>query len=230
MIEIKDLVKIYSNKFVTTQVLNGIDLQIKDGEFLSIIGPSGAGKSTLLYQISLLDKPTAGQILVDGQVVTDLNEEKATEFRLNNYGFIFQDYALVPEMTVLENVILPSMMQGLPREEITKIGKEILITLGMEKNMDKLPSQLSGGEQQRVSIARAIAKKPRILFADEPTANLDTARSREVIAILHELHKQGQTIVMVTHEPEFAQSADRIVEIRDGKIVNDRKGEGKFTE
>lgn len=230
MIEIKDLVKIYSNKFVTTQVLNGIDLQIKDGEFLSIIGPSGAGKSTLLYQVSLLDKPTAGQILVDGQVVTELNEEKATEFRLNNYGFIFQDYALVPEMTVLENVILPSLMQGLPREEITKIGKEILTTLGMEKNMDKLPSQLSGGEQQRVSIARAIAKKPRILFADEPTANLDTARSREVIAILHELHKQGQTIVMVTHEPEFAQSADRIVEIRDGKIVNDRKGEGKFVE
>ena len=230
MIEIKDLVKVYSNQFITTQVLNGIDLQIKDGEFLSIIGPSGAGKSTFLYQVSLLDKPTSGQILVDGQVLTDLNEEQATEFRLNNYGFIFQDYALVPEMTVIENVILPSLMQGLPREEIMKTGRDILITLGMEKNMDKLPSQLSGGEQQRVSIARAIAKKPRILFADEPTANLDTVRSREVIAILHELHKQGQTIVMVTHEPEFAQSADRIVEIRDGKIVSDRRGEGKFVE
>lgn len=222
MIKIEKLTKSYMTNGVETQVLKGVSLYIPTGQFVAIIGPSGAGKSTLLYQMSLLDKPTSGSVTVDETLVSDFNETQATAFRLRNFGFVFQDYSLVPELTALENIITPILMKGIPEKEAVRRAREIMVTLEGERLAHKTPSQMSGGEQQRVSIGRAIADKPKILFADEPTASLDTVRSEEVIEALLKLNReQAQTIVMVTHELEYAQRADRIIELKDGIIVGD---------
>ncbi len=218
IIKTKNLIKTFTDGDKETHVLKGIDLEIDQGEFISIIGRSGAGKSTLLYQISLLDKPTSGEIIIDGEDVHNLSEEERTRFRLDNLGYVFQDYALLPDLTAIENVALPLLMQGVDKTEAYKRAKEVLDQVGLQGKYENIPSKLSGGQQQRVSIARAIAHNPTILFADEPTANLDNESSLLILKIFKELHKAGQTIVMVTHEKEYTSVADRVIEMKDGVI------------
>lgn len=219
MITAKNIIKTFQNGTVETQVLKGVNLDIQSGEFVAIMGKSGAGKSTLLYQLGLLDHPTSGAVIIDGQDITEFSEIERTKFRLDHLGYIFQDYALVPELTAIENVLVPLLMQGKSTDEATKIARASLERIGLGHRENNLPSQLSGGEQQRVSIARAISHNPKILFADEPTANLDTASSESVMEIFKELHKNGQTIVMVTHEPEYTVHCDRVVTVVDGNIA-----------
>lgn len=222
MIEVTNLIKNYGKGEVITKVLRGIDLTIPAGQFVAIMGKSGAGKSTLMYQMSLLDRPTSGTISIDGIVVDDFSEKERTTFRLNKLGFIFQDYALLPELNAVENVEIPLMMLGLSNAEARAKATAGLEAVGLGHRLYNRPSQMSGGEQQRVSIARAIAQKPDILFADEPTASLDSTSSEDVMRVMCELHqKQGQTIVMVTHEPEYAEFAERIITLEDGQIVSD---------
>lgn len=220
MITVKNLIKTYTNGSIETKVLKGVDMNIKAGEFVAIMGKSGAGKSTLMYQISLLDQPTSGSITVNKTDILSLSEKERTDFRLHNLGYVFQDYALVPELHALENVALPLLMQGFEKHEAFAKAKEALDKVSLGHRLKNRPNQLSGGEQQRVSIARAVAGNPTILFADEPTANLDSVSSKAVIEILSELHKQGQTIVMVTHEKEYTYPCDRIIFLDDGKIVS----------
>ena len=220
MIQVKNITKEFQNGDVLTQVLKGVSLEINSGEFVAIMGKSGAGKSTLMYQMSLLDHPTSGEIFVDNQEVTMLSHDDRTKFRLDNLGYIFQDYALVPELTAVENIMVPLLMQGKSESEAKNIAIGSLEKIGLAHRENNLPSQLSGGEQQRVSIARAVAHNPKILFADEPTANLDSESSKAVIDIFRSLHAAGQTIVMVTHEPEYTTYCDRVITLSDGKIIN----------
>jgi putative ABC transport system ATP-binding protein len=221
MISVKNLTKSYKSGAGELTVLKNLDLQVKEGEFLSIIGKSGSGKSTLLYQIGLLDTPNTGEIIIDGTNVGELSHEERTRFRLNSLGYVFQDYALIPELTAFENVLIPLLQQGHDKVTAGEMATKSLERIGLGHRLNNLPSQLSGGEQQRVSIARAIAHRPRIIFADEPTANLDTDTSKSVLDTFLDLHKQGQTIVMVTHEEEYAIMTDRIVKLSDGHIVSD---------
>ena len=223
MIEVKNLKKSFKDGNKTTEVLKGIDFLTKSGEFVAIMGRSGAGKSTLLYQMSLLDEPTSGEIFIDGKDVLSLTTSEKTNFRLSKLGYVFQDYALLPEMTALENVVLPLLMQNIFEKKAYQKATVALIKVGLEKRLDNLPSQLSGGEQQRVSIARAIAHEPDILFADEPTANLDNESSRIIMDIFKELHKGGQTIIMVTHEVEYSKFAERIIHLDNGRIISEEK-------
>ncbi len=219
MITVNNITKTFKNGDVETHVLKGIDVQIKSGEFVAIMGKSGAGKSTLMYQMSLLDHPTTGEIIVDGKNVTNLSHDERTQFRLDNLGYIFQDYALVPELTAIENIMVPLLMQGKSDDEAMSIAKNSLEKIGLGHRENNLPSQMSGGEQQRVSIARAVAHNPKILFADEPTANLDNVSSQVVMDIFKNLHNQGQTIVMVTHEKEYTAFCDRVITISDGQVL-----------
>lgn len=224
MITAKKLTKTYTTGEIVTPVLRGIDLEIKKGEFVAIMGKSGAGKSTLLYQISLLDIPTSGEIVVADTDILKLSETERTNYRLSKLGYIFQDYALVPELTAEENVAIPLLMQGLDFDVAMKRARTIIDNIDMVGKYKNRPNQLSGGQQQRISIARAIVQDPEILFADEPTANLDSASSEQVIDLMHALHQKGQTIVMVTHEPEYTKYCDRIIYLEDGKITsNDYK-------
>ncbi len=223
MIETKKLTRTFKNGDVETRVLKGIDFVARDGEFIAVRGRSGAGKSTFLYQMSLLDDPTSGSIIIDGQNSERMTAYQKMLFRLVTFGYVFQDYALLPELTALENVALPLLMQGMSKKYAYAEAAEALSRVNLEKRLRNLPSQLSGGEQQRVSIARAVAHKPKILFADEPTANLDRDSSAPVMEIFKELHKKGQTIIMVTHEDEYAKAADRIVHLDDGVIVSDSR-------
>lgn len=222
MIKINNITKDFTNGTVITHVLRGINLEIPDGQFLAIVGPSGAGKSTLMYQMSLLDSPSSGSIFIDDTEITALDDTSAIQYRLENLGFVFQDYALIPELTALENIALLGLMQGVNYEVVKKEAMSILKSFNLHEQATHLPSQLSGGEQQRVSIARAIIKKPKILFADEPTASLDSDMSAQVMKVFLDLNKKGQTIVMVTHEEEYAVMADRIVRVKDGQIVDDK--------
>lgn len=222
MIKVKNVTKDFISGTVVTRVLRGVDLEIPDGQFVAIVGPSGAGKSTLMYQMGLLDTPTTGSIFVDDKEVSALDDASAIQYRLENYGFVFQDYALIPELTALENVTLLGLMQGVDYEIVKKEAIAILESFNLKKQINHLPSQLSGGEQQRVSVARAIIKKPKILFADEPTASLDSDMSAQVMKVFLDLNRKGQTIVMVTHEEEYAAMSDRIVRVKDGKIVDDK--------
>lgn len=223
MIKVKDLKKSFKSGDSELVVLDGLNFEVKEGEFLSITGRSGSGKSTLLYQLSLLDHPNSGLIYIDGIEVSSFSTEKRSKIRLKELGYIFQDYALIPDLTALENVMIPLFMQGFDRKEAEKKSLEALGKLDLIGKINNLPNQLSGGEQQRVSIARAIAHEPKIIFADEPTANLDTETSSVVLKAFLDLHKSGQTIVMVTHEIEYAKLTDRTITLRDGKIISDYK-------
>jgi putative ABC transport system ATP-binding protein len=223
MIEIKNLKKSFKDGDSTTEILKGIDFVAQSGEFIAIMGRSGAGKSTLLYQMSLLDKPTSGEITIDGVDILSLSTAERTSFRLSELGYVFQDYALLPEMTAIENVALPLLMQNIPEKIAYQKATDSLVRVGLEKRLNSLPSKLSGGEQQRVSIARAIAHEPKILFADEPTANLDNESSRIVMDFFKDLHKSGQTIIMVTHEVEYSKFAERTIRLDDGKIISIEK-------
>ena len=220
IIETRRLTKSYTTGDVVTPVLKGIDLVVARNEWLAIMGRSGAGKSTLMYQISLLDEPTSGEIYLDGKEAHRMTEKEKMRHRLYKFGFVFQDYALMPELTALENVTIPLLMEQLAPAVATHKAEEALRKVGLGHRLGNLPSQLSGGEQQRVSIARAIAEKPEILFADEPTANLDHESSKTVMNLFEDLHKEGQTIIMVTHEEEYGRLADRIIRLEDGQIVS----------
>jgi len=204
-------------------VLKGISLDIASGEFVAIIGPSGAGKSTLMYQLSLLDEPTSGEVELDGVKTSGLSQKEKTSFRLAELGYVFQDYALLPDLTAVENIALPMLMQGMRKQDALVRAQKALLRIDMGEKANSLPSQLSGGQQQRVSIARAIAHEPHIVFADEPTANLDSENGQRVMESFLALNKEGQTIVMVTHEAEYARHAKRIITMRDGVIVSDEK-------
>lgn len=219
MISVKNVTKIYTIGQNEVRALDDVTLDIKDGEFVAIIGPSGSGKSTLLYQLSALDSPTSGQVIFDEVVLSDLAPAQLGLFRLHNLGYIFQDYAILPELTALENVMLPILMQGCYRQQAKDLAMAALAQVGLESRVNNLSSQLSGGEQQRVAVARAIVNKPRVIFADEPTANLDSVKSRQILDLLVSFNKNGQTVVMVTHEMEYANLAGRIIEIKDGKIT-----------
>jgi len=202
-------------------ILKGIDMDVAQGEFVAIMGKSGAGKSTLMYQLSVLDEPTDGTIIVDDTNVVALSEAEQTAFRLNTLGYVFQNYALVPDLSAEENVMLPLLMRGQSKTEAKQNARQAIDGVGLEGKYLNLPAELSGGEQQRVSIARAVAGKPKILFADEPTANLDTVSGVQVIDLIAKLNKEeGQTVVMVTHEREYAMGCDRIINMEDGQITN----------
>lgn len=223
MIETKNLVKSFRDGERETRVLKGINFLVRDGEFVAIMGRSGAGKSTLLYQMSLLDEPTEGDVVIEGRAARTMSGDEQITFRLEKFGYVFQDYALLPDLTALENVALPLLMKGMTSGEAEAKAEAALTQVNLGTRLGNLPGQLSGGEQQRASIARAIAHKPKVLFADEPTANLDLESSATVMKLFKELHDAGQTIIMVTHEDEFAKFAERIVKIDDGKIVSDTR-------
>jgi putative ABC transport system ATP-binding protein len=223
MIEITDLRKIYRMGTVEVKALDGVTLTIEKGEFLGIMGPSGSGKTTLLHMLGLLDLPTSGKIIIDGMDISQFTDYEKTMFRLYKLGYVFQDYALVPDLTVMENVSLPAMLRKDRTEEQTKMDSfGILQKIGLCDRRDHLPRELSGGQQQRVSLARAMVNKPDILFADEPCANLDTENSRLVLDLFREINESmHQTIVMVSHEDWHKEYFHRIVKMRDGKIVSD---------
>lgn len=223
LIQAKNIYRTFGQGELTTTVLKNVSLTIHSGEFVAIMGKSGAGKSTLMYQLSILDHPTSGSVIIDSIDPSQLTEHEQTEFRLNTLGYIFQDYALVPDLSSAENCMLPLLMKGEDWQEARKKAIEMLASVGLDGKAENLPSQLSGGEQQRVAIARAIAGKPKIIFADEPTANLDTISGNTIINLLGELNKKGQTIVMVTHEEEYTKLCNRIIRMEDGVIIKEDK-------
>ena len=221
MISAKNIIRTFTTGDIVTPVLKGIDVSVKEGEFVAIMGKSGAGKSTLLYQLSVLDEPTRGSVVVNGVDVISLNEKEKTAFRLNTLGYVFQNYALVPDLSAEENVMLPLLMGGHRTDEARMVAKQAIDAVGLEGKYKNLPAQLSGGEQQRISIARAVAGKPKILFADEPTANLDSVSGAQIIELITKLNKESkQTVVMVTHEREYALGCDRIIHMEDGLVTD----------
>lgn len=225
IIEAKNIHRKFGKGDLVAHILKGIDVTIEQGEFVAIMGKSGAGKSTLMYQLSALDEPTEGEILIDETDIIGLTEKERTEFRLNTLGYVFQDYALVPDLSSQENVMMPLLMRGVTWKDAAVKANESLDAVGLPGKYNNLPGELSGGEQQRVAVARAIAGNPKILFADEPTANLDTVSGKQVIELLTKLHKEQQlTIVMVTHEPEYARYCNRIIYIEDGVVVDEKRG------
>ena len=221
ILETKDLRKIYGSGDTEVKALDGVNLSVENGEFVAIVGTSGSGKSTLLHMLGGLDRPTSGSVTVDGKNIFELKDEALTIFRRRKIGFVFQSYNLVPVLNVYENIVLPIQLDGREADE-DFIGK-IVKTLGLDGRLDALPSQLSGGQQQRVAIARALAAAPAIILADEPTGNLDSKTSQDVLGLLKVTsQKFSQTIVMITHNEEIAQLADRIIRIEDGRIVKAR--------
>lgn len=223
MITIKNLSKIFQNGDSEIRAIDDLSFVIQDGEFLTISGKSGSGKSTLLYQLGLLDNQTSGDVIIDGVNTKDLNETQKSLLRLSTLGYIFQDYAILPSLTALENVLIPLLMLGFSDSEAKEKAIKALEKVGLSNRMHNLPSQLSGGQQQRVSIARAISHNPKVLFADEPTANLDTETGNSIMELFVKLNKEGQTIVMITHETDFTSQSDRTIYMTDGKIIEDIK-------
>jgi putative ABC transport system ATP-binding protein len=222
IVQTKNLVKTYKADTPSPVfALKGVDLHLRQGEFVALMGRSGSGKSTFLHQIALLDKPTSGYIEIDGMDVSKLTEKERAEFRLKKLGYVFQDYALIPELNLYENISLPMRALGQKKNQYNKNVLEIIKRVELNGRENNLPSELSGGEQQRVSIARAIVNKPQILFADEPTANLDSEAANIVLKIMKELvDKYNQTIIMVTHEPDDKKYVDRVIWLKDGKLQN----------
>ena len=221
VLETKDLRKVYGTGDTEVRALDGVDLTVEQGEFVAVVGTSGSGKSTLLHMLGGLDRPTSGTVSVDGRDIFSLKDEELTIFRRRKIGFVFQNYNLVPVLSVYENIVLPIQLDG--QKPDAAYVDQIIETLGLEKKLRNLPNNLSGGQQQRVAIARALAAKPAIILADEPTGNLDSKTSQDVMALLKiTSEKFAQTIVMITHNEEIAQMADRIIRIEDGKIRSSR--------
>ena len=214
----KNLVKTYqaAEEF---RALDGVSLQIEEGEFVSIMGPSGCGKSTRLNILGLLDEPSQGEYLLNGTPTAHMNDLHRSRMRRENIGFIFQSFNLMPRLSVLENIALPMRYTDTPRHEILPRARELAKRVGLESKLSNTPLQLSGGQCQRVACARALANNPRIILADEPTGNLDSKSSKDVIDLLHELNKNGLTLVMVTHDPKLAENTHRVIRMKDGKIV-----------
>ena len=218
ILQTKELKKCYGSGDTLVKALDGVDLSVENGEFVAIVGTSGSGKSTLLHMLGGLDRPTSGSVAVDGQEIISLKDEALTIFRRRKIGFVFQAYNLVPVLSVYENIVLPIQLDG-GRVDRAYVN-QIIAALGLEHKLNNLPSQLSGGQQQRVAIARALATKPAILLADEPTGNLDSKTSQDVLSLMKVTgQKFAQTMVMITHNEEIAQMADRIIRIEDGRIV-----------
>ena len=221
ILETNNLRKIYGSGDTEVRALDGVNLSVENGEFVAIVGTSGSGKSTLLHMLGGLDRPTSGSVTVDGKNIFSLKDEALTIFRRRKIGFVFQSYNLVPVLNVYENIVLPIQLDGRKVDE--KFIGQIVKTLGLDGRLDALPNQLSGGQQQRVAIARALAAAPAIILADEPTGNLDSKTSQDVLSLLKVTsQKFSQTIVMITHNEEIAQLADRIIRIEDGRIVTKR--------
>ena len=221
ILETADLSKIYGQGDTAVHALDGVSIKVEKGEFVAVVGTSGSGKSTLLHMLGGLDRPTSGSVMVDGRDIVLLRDEELTIFRRRKIGFVFQNYNLVPVLNVYENIVLPVELDGVEPDETYIRG--IVATLGLESKLTSLPGQLSGGQQQRVAIARALAAKPAILLADEPTGNLDSRTSQDVLSLLKVSgQKYQQTMVMITHNEEIAQMADRIIRIEDGRIVERR--------
>ena len=218
ILETKDLRKVYGSGDTEVRALDGVDLTVEKGEFVAVVGTSGSGKSTLLHMLGGLDRPTGGTVTVDGKELSAMRDEELTIFRRRKIGFVFQNYNLVPVLNVYENIVLPIQLDGKAPDR--DYVDRIIETLGLEAKLQNLPNNLSGGQQQRVAIARALAAKPAIILADEPTGNLDSATSLDVMGLLKvTAQKFSQTIVMITHNEELAQMADRIIRIEDGRIV-----------
>ena len=225
LIEIKDMYKIYNPGENEVRAIDGISLSIEKGEFVAIVGHSGSGKSTLMNMLGLLDVPSSGTYLLDGDDVSDLTDDEQSEIRNKQIGFIFQGFNLIPSLTAKGNVELPLIYRGVKREERESLAVDALTRVGLEKRMNHLPAQMSGGQQQRVAIARAVAAKPPIILADEPTGNLDSRSGEEVMKILHELNNEGRTVILITHDNEIADNplTKRVIRIHDGKIIEDIK-------
>ena len=222
-ITISHISKIYRSEAMETIALDDVSFTIKKGEFVAIMGPSGSGKSTLMHILGALDVPTSGTYILDGQNVENLTDDELAVIRNKKIGFIFQAFNLLPRTTVLQNVMLPMRYAGVPLEERIAIASKYLEMVGLGKRMDHMSNQISGGQQQRVAIARALAMDPAMLLADEPTGNIASAQAEEVMAIFQEINKKGHTIVMITHEPDIAEHAKRVIYVRDGKVVKDVK-------
>ena len=234
IIDLQGIVKrFYIGKPNELEILHGIDLQVQEGQFVSIVGESGSGKSTLMNIIGALDQPTGGQYLLDGECVGNLKDKQLSEIRNQKIGFVFQTYNLIPRTSALANVEMPMLYAGVTRKERTERAKELLELVGMKDRMHHKPDELSGGQKQRTAIARAMANDPALILADEPTGNLDTAASIEIMEIFSELHKAGATVIVVTHEENIAAFTDRIIHFSDGQIIKDEinenptKGSGK---
>ena len=222
IIELQKVTKIYKLDEVEVVGVKDIDLKIKKGEFVCIMGPSGSGKSTLLHLIGCLDKPTYGKIFIDGIDISKMSEDELAEIRKNKIGFVFQFFNLYPTLNALENVELPMIIAEKDKEYRRKRAMELLKIVGMEKFKDHFPSELSGGQRQKIAIARALANDPPIILADEPTGNLDSKSGKEVMEIFKKLHEEGRTIVVVTHNKEVAEYSERIIYLKDGKIINEK--------
>ena len=221
LIEIRNMRKIYNPGENEVRALDGVDLTIDEGEYVTIIGHSGSGKSTLMNMLGCLDVQTSGEYYLHGNDVGSMDDDELSDIRNREIGFIFQGFNLIPSLTARENVELPLIYRGVGKREREHLATESLKKVGLEKRMDHTPAEMSGGQQQRVAIARAIAQAPPVILADEPTGNLDSRSTLEIMEILKQLHREGRTVIIITHDDEIAAKADRIVEIRDGKIVKD---------
>lgn len=221
LIEVRDVYKIYNPGENQVNALDGVSITIDEGEFVAIIGQSGSGKSTLMNMLGLLDTPTHGEYYINGKLVDDLTDDQMSAIRNEKIGFIFQGFNLISSLTALENVELPLVYRGMPKQERREISQNALERVGLGGRMNHLPAEMSGGQQQRVAVARAIAARPPVILADEPTGNLDTKSTKEVMAILHELKDEGRTVIVITHDNEIAEEAERVIRIRDGKVVED---------
>ena len=216
---LKNINKVYRSEGVTFQALKNINLEIKEGEFIAITGPSGSGKSTLMHILGLLDRPSTGTYFLEGEDVAGLDEETLAALRNQSIGFVFQQFNLLNRTTALKNVALPLIYSGVDSEEREKRSKEMLEKVGLREKLNSLPNQLSGGQQQRVAIARALVTNPKIILADEPTGNLDSKSGQEIMGIFDQLHKEGKTVILITHEISIAKHAKRIIKVSDGRIV-----------
>ena len=220
MIQVSHLTKIYKTDGAETLALDNVSFKVKKGESVAIMGPSGSGKSTLMHVLGALDSPTSGEYFLDGEEIGKLTDDKLAEIRNKMVGFIFQSYNLLPRTTALKNVMLPMLYAGIPKEQREEKATKLLEEVGLSDRINYLSNQLSGGQQQRVAIARALVMNPKILLADEPTGNLASVQGEEIMAIFKKLNKAGNTILMITHEPEIAKYAKRIIHLKDGRITD----------
>lgn len=224
MIQVSHVSKIYNTGEVETVALDDVSFKIEKGEFVAIMGPSGSGKSTLMHILGALDTPTSGIYILDGENVEKLSDDELADIRNRKIGFVFQAFNLLPRTSALKNVTLPMMYAGIPKEKRVEIAEKYLKMVGLADRMDHTSSQLSGGQQQRVAIARALSLNPAIILADEPTGNIASSQADEIMAIFQKLNEEGHTILMITHEPDIAEHAKRIIHLKDGKIVQDGNG------
>lgn len=224
IIEIKDISKTYDKDTIPVHALNGINISFQAGEFAAIVGPSGSGKTTLLNIVGGLDDPTAGEVIIDGIAITNLSGRKKTQFRLKNIGFVFQAYNLIPVMTAKENVEFIMSLQGVSKKVRDKRTRELLKAVGLEERLNSRPNKLSGGQQQRVAVARSLASKPKFILADEPTANLDSKSTENLLDIMEQLNKEENiTFIFSTHDARVVNKARRVITIEDGKVIRDEK-------